>query len=54
MAATATAAPPLDPPDDLELPYIFGVIPKSLFAVCAPTPSSAVFVLPIIIAPELT
>ena len=49
-AATAVA-PPLDPAADFETSNTFEVGPNNLLVVWPPTPNSAVFVLPIIIAP---
>ena len=50
-AATATAAPPEDPPQVLERSYGLRVAPNTLLKVCEPAPNSGVFVLPIRIAP---
>jgi hypothetical protein len=50
-AATAAAAPPLDPPAVRERSYGFRVTPKTGLNVWEPAPNSGVFVLPTTIAP---
>ncbi len=50
-AATAAAAPPLDPPGVSEGSHGFRVIPKSGLSVTALCPNSGVVVLPRMIAP---
>src|SRR5262249_3425538 len=49
--ASATAAPPDDPPQVFVRSYGLRVAPKTLLNVCDPAPNSGVFVLPIVIAP---
>jgi hypothetical protein len=49
--ASATAAPPLEPPQVLVTSYGLRVAPNTLLNVCDPAPSSGVFVLPQVIAP---
>ncbi len=49
--ASATAAPPLLPPQVRETSYGFRVTPKTSLNVWEPAPNSGVFVLPIVIAP---
>ena len=49
--ASATAAPPLDPPQVFVVSYGFRVAPKTVLKVCDPAPNSGVLVLPIVIAP---
>ena len=49
--ASATAAPPLLPPQVLVRSYGFSVDPNTGLNVCDPAPNSGVFVLPIAIAP---
>ena len=49
--ASATAAPPDDPPQVFVRSYGLCVAPKTLLKVCDPAPNSGVFVLPIVIAP---
>ena len=50
-AASATAAPPLLPPQLFPVSYGFRVGPKIVLNVCEPAPNSGVFVLPNVIAP---
>ena len=50
-AASAAAAPPLDPPAVREVSCGLRVTPKSVFSVVARMPISGVFVLPISTAP---
>ena len=49
--ASATAAPPLDPPQVFDGSYGLRVAPNTRLNVCEPAPNSGVFVLPIVIAP---
>src|SRR4051812_50202018 len=49
-AATAAAAPPLEPPTVRVVSYGLRVAPKTGLNVCEPAPNSGVFVLPITIA----
>jgi hypothetical protein len=49
--ATATAAPPLEPPQVLERSYGFRVAPNTALKVCEPAPNSGVLVLPTVTAP---
>ena len=49
--ASATAAPPLLPPQVLVTSYGFNVDPNTGLNVCDPAPNSGVFVLPSVIAP---
>src|SRR6185312_6176536 len=49
--ASATAAPPEDPPQVLDKSYGLRVAPKIVLNVCDPEPNSGVLVLPIVIAP---
>ena len=49
--ASATAAPPLLPPQVLVTSYGLRVAPNTLLNVCDPAPNSGVFVLPHVIAP---
>ncbi len=49
--ASATAAPPLDPPQVFDGSYGLRVAPNTRLNVCDPAPNSGVFVLPIVIAP---
>src|SRR5204863_389303 len=50
-AATAAAAPPLEPPGVRDRSYGLRVAPKTGLNVCEPAPNSGVFVFPITIAP---
>ena len=50
-AATAAAAPPLDPPGVRDRSHGLRVAPKTALNVCDPAPNSGVLVLPITIAP---
>ena len=50
-AATAAAAPPLEPPAVRERSKGLRVAPNTALKVCEPAPNSDVFVLPITIAP---
>ena len=49
--ASATAAPPLEPPHVFVGSYGLSVRPKTSLNVCEPAPNSGVFVLPKVIAP---
>src|SRR6266436_6397808 len=49
--ASATAPPPVLPPQVLVKSYGFRVAPKTLLNVCEPSPNSGTFVLPITIPP---
>src|SRR5512132_3174237 len=49
--ATATAAPPDEPPQVFSVSYGLRVIPNTALNVCEPAPSSGVLVLPSVIAP---
>src|SRR5207245_8920451 len=49
--ASATAAPPLEPPHVFARSYGFSVRPKTSLNVCEPAPNSGVLVLPKVIAP---
>jgi len=49
--ASATAAPPLEPPHVFVGSYGLSVRPKTSLNVCEPAPNSGVFVLPRVIAP---
>src|SRR5260221_2475112 len=49
--ASATAAPPEEPPHVFDRSYGFRVAPKTVLNVCDPAPNSGVFVLPMMIAP---
>ena len=49
--ASATAAPPLLPPQVLVVSYGLSVAPKTRLKVCEPAPNSGVLVLPMVIAP---
>ena len=49
--ASATAAPPLLPPQVRSRAYGFRVAPKMVLNVCDPAPNSGVFVLPTVTAP---
>src|SRR5688500_12703153 len=49
--ASATAAPPLLPPQVFVRSYGFRVAPNTSLNVCDPAPSSGVFVLPTVMAP---
>src|SRR6202043_3386025 len=49
--ASATAAPPLLPPQVLVVSHGFRVRPKTSLNVCDPAPNSGVLVLPTVIAP---
>src|SRR6188474_1953122 len=49
--ASATAAPPLLPPQVLVRSYGFRVAPKTVLNVCEPAPNSGVLVFPSVIAP---
>ncbi len=49
--ASATAAPPLLPPQVLVVSYGFMVAPNTGLKVCDPAPNSGVFVLPTKMAP---
>ena len=49
--ASATAAPPLEPPHVLVGSYGLSVRPKTSLNVCEPAPNSGVLVLPIVMAP---
>ena len=49
--ASATAAPPLDPPAERDVSHGLRVAPKTRLKVCEPAPHSGVFVLPTRIAP---
>ena len=49
--ASATAAPPLLPPQVLVVSYGFSVAPNTGLNVCDPAPNSGVLVLPTRIAP---
>src|SRR5579862_7259570 len=51
LQASATAAPPDDPPHVLVRSYGLYVAPKTLLNVCDPAPNSGVLVLPMMIAP---
>ncbi len=51
LVASATAAPPLLPPQVLPRSYGFSVAPNTGLKVCDPAPNSGVFVLPTTIAP---
>ena len=49
--ATATAAPPEEPPQVFDRSYGLRVAPNTLLNVCEPAPNSGVLVLPMRIAP---
>ena len=49
--ASATAAPPLLPPQVFDISYGFRVAPNTSLMVCEPAPNSGVFVFPMVIAP---
>jgi hypothetical protein len=49
--ASATAAPPLLPPQVLLVSYGFSVAPNTGLNVCEPAPNSGTLVLPMVIAP---
>src|SRR5438552_16456954 len=49
--ASATAAPPLEPPHVLVRSYGFRVAPNRVLNVCEPAPNSGVLVLPSVMAP---
>ena len=49
--ASATAAPPLEPPHVFVRSYGFSVRPKTSLKVCEPAPNSGVLVLPKVMAP---
>ena len=49
--ASATAEPPLDPPQPSDGSHGFSVCPKTSFRVLIPASSSGVFVFPTTIAP---
>ena len=49
--ATATAAPPLLPPQVRPVAYGFRVAPNTGLKVCEPAPNSGVLVFPMTIAP---
>src|SRR5439155_14681650 len=49
--ASATAAPPLLPPQVFVTSYGFRVAPKTVLNVCEPAPNSGVLVLPSVMAP---
>ncbi len=49
--ASATAAPPLLPPQVLVVSYGLRVAPNTALNVCEPAPNSGVLVLPITMAP---
>ena len=49
--ASATAAPPLEPPHVFERSYGLRVAPKTWLKVCEPAPNSGVLVLPMVMAP---
>ena len=49
--ASATAAPPLEPPQVRVVLYGLRVAPNTALNVCDPAPNSGVFVFPIMMAP---
>ena len=49
--ASATAAPPLDPPHVFVASYGLRVRPNTVLNVCEPAPNSGVLLLPIVMAP---
>ena len=49
--ASATAAPPLDPPAERAESKALPVAPKTSLKLCEPSPNSGVLVLPMMIAP---